>query len=109
MAAITASTNNTESVPASQNASSAYVKVGHGVNKITVYSASWSGSKAAALMFTPILDDAAVGAVKDQSGSAVSFTANESVDMRGPGFVRIDVTNSNGSPVYLAVNKCELI
>jgi len=91
-------------VPASSSTRSSFVRLRPGLNKVSVYSTSWSGSKAAALKYTPIDNDDAVGDVLDQTNTAVSFTANGGVDMHGPGCVCIDVTNANVAPVVLVTS-----
>jgi hypothetical protein len=94
---------NRSTVAAAANTRSGYVRLATGLNKVNVYSTTWSG-KAAALKYTPIDDDAAVGEVLDQTNTAVSLTANGGVDMYGPGCVCIDVTSANAAEVVLLVN-----
>lgn len=106
MAAITPTTSNASSVAASSNTRSGYIKLNRGKNRISVYSTSWSGSKAAALEYLPIPDDDSRGSAKDKAGDAVSFTANDFVDMEGPGYVCINVTNANSAVVNLLVQPC---
>ena len=103
MAAITPVLNRS-SVAAAANDRSGYVRLATGLNKVNVYSTSWSGGKAAALKYTAIDDSDAVGEVLDQTNTAVSFDANGGVDMFGPGCVCIDVTSANAAEVVLLVN-----
>lgn len=109
MAAITPSTNNAESVAANTNGKSPYLVLNPGRNRISVYSTSWASSKAAALKYTPIPNDDALGDAKYDSSTAVSFTANGAVDLFGPGLVCIDVTNSNAAATNVIVNQSEIM
>lgn len=110
MAAITPAARGPVQVAASTNAKSSYLPLAPGLNRIWVSSTDWSGSKTAALKYTPTTDDDHLGTVKQPDfTTAVEFTENDGCDLNGPGFVCIEVSSANTAPVNLFVNKCELI
>jgi hypothetical protein len=107
--AITPSTLNAESVAANTNAKSAYLRLNPGRNRISVYSTSWTGGKTAALKYAPIENDDSLTNVKYDATTAVSFTANDAVDVFGPGLVCIEVASANAAAVNILVAQSELM
>lgn len=108
MTALTVQNNVNVTAGLDSNTRSQVLQLNPGKNRIWVYSDAWDGTKAAALKYSPIPDDTALGAVKDTDGE-VSFTQNDGIDLEGPGFVCFDLTGADGDEVFMTVQQCALL
>lgn len=84
------------------------LRLNNGLNRVWVRSASWDGSKTAAVKYADIPDSDAIGPVKI-AGEAVELIANDGFDINGPGFVCFDLTAPDASPVYMSVTQCAIM
>lgn len=110
MAAIRPVVSSPVQVPANTDSRSSYLQMTDGRYRIWVSSVDWSGSKVATVKFTPALDDDHLGSLKlNDLTTTISLSENGGVEVPGPGYICIEVSNSNGSPVNLFVNKVGLI
>ncbi len=96
-------TGNTASV--SSNATSDWVRLGPGPNKVLISSATWNGTTTAALKYSD--NGTTEYSVRDLfSTSTVSTVGNLAIDVTGPGYAAITVTSYGSNAITLKVIPC---
>lgn len=108
MAAVIPQTEPIATVAATLTTRSAYVRLAPGRNRVSIWSTSWSGSKSIAVKYCPIDNDDSITDIKFDASTAATFTANDGLDLFGPGIVCFDTTNANAAPTNMMVAACEM-